>query len=202
MPHICHIHQFLHLQISHILHQHLYLIWTQCNQYSDQEHWYTYISHYWYMPMTKYAFHNAHTCSTAHLLYSRYRPLITAHFHQKSINCNFLPNYCKIYASIIYAPLIPYICHMPKLLDVHQWEKYANIYVTYELTAIDHVTRSAVHRWCKTKMMMPQPNCHLAKSVKTTTCISYVTMLLAYMCRHYTGLFQTKAWKSTKHPSD
>ena len=30
---------------------------THCNQHCDQEHWYTYISHYWQMPLDKYTCH-------------------------------------------------------------------------------------------------------------------------------------------------
>ena len=39
---------------------------------------------------------------------------------------------------------MPNLCHLPKLLDMHQWWKYANIYATYELTGINNVTRSPV----------------------------------------------------------
>ena len=45
-----------------------------------------------------------------------------------------------------YAPQMPHICHKPTLLKVHQWGKYANIYATCELTAINHVTGSTVYR--------------------------------------------------------
>ena len=41
---------------------------------------------------------------------------------------------------------MPLKCHMCKLLNVYQWEIYANIYATYELNGINHVTRIAVHR--------------------------------------------------------
>ena len=41
-----------------------------------------------------------------------------------------------------YAPQKPNISHMPKLLNVHQCRKYASIYATYELTALNHKTRS------------------------------------------------------------
>ena len=35
--------------------QYKYLTWTCCNQWCDQEHWYTYVSHYWHMPLNKLA---------------------------------------------------------------------------------------------------------------------------------------------------
>ena len=49
-----------------------------------------------------------------------------------------------------YAPQMPYICHIPKLFNVHQWGKYANKYATYKLNDINHMMSSAVHRiqWC------------------------------------------------------
>ena len=36
-----------------------------CYQYCDQEHWYTYISQYWHMPLKKYAYHIAYIYPTA-----------------------------------------------------------------------------------------------------------------------------------------
>ena len=58
-------------------------------------------------------------------------------------------NASLIYHAIIYVP--PNIFHMPKLLNMYQWGKYANICVTYEHTGINHMMRSAVHRkqWCQ-----------------------------------------------------
>ena len=41
---------------------------------------------------------------------------------------------------------ISFKCHIPQLLDSHQWEKYVNIHATYESTGINHVTRSTQHR--------------------------------------------------------
>ena len=39
--------------------------------------------------------------------------------------------------------------HMCKLLDVHQWGKYTNIYATYELIAINSVDRTDLQRRCQ-----------------------------------------------------
>ena len=40
---------------------------------------------------------------------------------------------------------MPQIWHMPKLLNMHLWEKYANICGTYEVASINNVARIAVH---------------------------------------------------------
>ena len=47
-------------------------------------------------------------------------------------------------------PHMPYICHIPKSLDIYQWGKYANVYTIYELTDNKHVTRN-----CTQMLMMP-----------------------------------------------
>ena len=45
-----------------LLCQYIYLILILCNQQCCQEYYYTYISHYWHMPLNKYAFHITHIC--------------------------------------------------------------------------------------------------------------------------------------------
>ena len=42
---------------------------------------------------------------------------------------------------------IAHICHKCKLPDMHQWGMNANICATYELTSLNHMTRSTVYRW-------------------------------------------------------
>ena len=42
-----------------------------------------------------------------------------------------LPCHCHIPANNKYAPQIPHIGHMPKLLGVHLWGSYTNKWVTY-----------------------------------------------------------------------
>ena len=42
---------------------------------------------------------------------------------------------------------------MPKLLHVHQWGKYANIYATYELTGITYVNWKHCTQTTKMTMM-------------------------------------------------
>ena len=53
---------------------------------------------------------------------------------------------------------MPLKCHMQKLLDIHQWLKYVNIYVTYDLTGIKHMTLYTDDnddaRCCRAVMMM------------------------------------------------
>ena len=104
-----------------------------------QKHWQTYISHYWHMPLNKYTCHTTHVCATICLFMAAYIPNITVHISKKTTKCNFsLPCYCH--------HLKPYICHMPKLFNVHQWEKFVNIYAAYAFTGINHVMGSAAHR--------------------------------------------------------
>ena len=55
-------------------------------------------------------------------------------------NCNFnLPCYCHIHV-YKYAPQIPHICQICKLVYVHIWDNYISIYASYELTIINYVT--------------------------------------------------------------
>ena len=86
-------------------------------------------------------------CPTACLLYYKYRPSITIYISQKIAYCNInVPCYCHICVNNKYVSQIPHIYHMLELPKMHQWVKYANTYVTYELPGINHVTTSAVHR--------------------------------------------------------
>ena len=138
----------------------IHLIWTQCNKKCDQEHWYTYISHYRHMPLNKYIFHIATYMShcTSTVVYIQ-----TPHYctrPSKSINYNiYLPYHCKICVRNKDAPQVP------QKFDVHLWGKYGNIYGTYEVAPINDVARIAVHKqwwWHRSMMMptmMPQPDC-------------------------------------------
>ena len=75
------------------------------------------------LPHCTYMFH-----WTATVVYIDYRVV-----HKK---CNFyLPCYCHICASNKHAPQMPYICHMCKLVYVWVWDKYINIYTSYDPTA-------------------------------------------------------------------
>ena len=93
-------------------------MWTYCNQQSDQEQLYIHL-HYWCIPLNKYAHHITHIFPTACLLWSTYRPSITAHISkQQKIHFN-LPCYCHMCPSSKYAPEMPHLCNIPKLLDMH-----------------------------------------------------------------------------------
>ena len=62
---------------------------------------------------------------------------------KKTTKRNFnLPCYCHTCASNKYALK----CHMPKLLDIHLWGAYANIFVTYEVAPINDVATNALIR--------------------------------------------------------
>ena len=69
MPLKCHICQLVHTPTwnfvtTYILHM------TSFKPQCDQTHWYTYISHYWHMPLNNYACHIGYMCPTALLQYS------------------------------------------------------------------------------------------------------------------------------------
>ena len=62
---------------------------------------YVCISHYWHMPLNKYACHIVHVCPTVVLLYSTYRLQITAYKSKKT--------YISYYWGM---PLNQYACHI------------------------------------------------------------------------------------------
>ena len=115
----CHIYKLVHMQIWHNYIR-MCLIWTHCNQLCDHKHWYTYITHYWHLPVNKYVCHTAYMSPTTLLLYFTYRSNTTAHISEKyKIN---LPCYCHICGTNKYVPLMPQICHMPNYLTCIYWE--------------------------------------------------------------------------------
>ena len=137
------------------------------------------------MPLNKYAHLNLHLHSLHFYCSSAYRPHITAHMHTKSINCNlYLPYYCKICASLQYAPQMPQTLHMHKIFDMNVCGKLP-IYKPHMnvLPLINDVASMAVHRqwqWCR-MMTTRQPDykygaCHLAKSVKTHSPIKWTNI--------------------------
>ena len=105
------------------------------------------------MPLNKYASHIAHKCPTVLQLSLHTDPTL----HTSIKICNiYLPNYCKICTSKKCGPQMLYVCHMPKLPDMHPLGKYANICATYEHTGINSVTRSAVQT-TTIPVLMPTP---------------------------------------------
>ena len=131
--------------------QYIYLIWTQCNQQCDRKYQYTYISHHWHKPKKLFIWHCpclSHCMST--ILYIQTQHYCT-HQYNKQQNATVIYHAIAICASNKYAPEITHICHVPKLHSMHQWRMYANIYETYDLTGINHMINSTVHRrqWCQ-----------------------------------------------------
>ena len=105
------------------------------------------------MPLNKYVCYTAHMFPTVLKQLSPYRPNSTAHM---SKNATLTYHVTAIYVSATNMSIKCLSCHMAKLLDVHQWGKYANKHAKYELVSINDVTRSAVCR-CQTMMMMVMP---------------------------------------------
>ena len=94
MPHLSHTCKLLH---THIQDNYVSIDTSYeltAHQQCDQDHWYIYISHYWHLPLKKYACDIVHMGTTALLLYSTYRPYI-----QVKTNCNsstmLLPFICQ-----------------------------------------------------------------------------------------------------------
>ena len=81
IPHVYHICQLVHVQISDNF-VNIYLISTDHNQKCHHKHWYTYISHYWHMPLNKYTCHIWYMDPTALTPYTTCRP-IWLHTSQK-----------------------------------------------------------------------------------------------------------------------
>ena len=104
-----------HVPISSCAHmtqlcQYIYLILTQLNQQCDQEHRYTYMSHYWHMPLNKYACDIVHICPTALILWPTCRHILLYIQVQKTTFHNrHSTNYRQICARHKYAPQMPHI---------------------------------------------------------------------------------------------
>ena len=130
--------------------QYICLIWTQCNQHCDQIHWYIPISricHWANMSTTLYIHVPLHCCCRLHIEPTLLHTLVK----NKKLYYFFtmlLPYMCQQQVCLLKA----HICHMWKLVNVHQWVKYVNIYAKYELPAISYVVRNIVQR-CKIPML-------------------------------------------------
>ena len=88
------------------------------------------------MPLNTYACHTTHVCPTALIVYSTCRPHITAHTSKKTA----IFNYC-VYIMCANKKM-PLKCHIFQLPPVHIWDNQVSIYTSYELTAINNLTRS------------------------------------------------------------
>ena len=117
-------HQEIPCILAHMLIWHNYvsicLLCTHCNKQFDQEHWYTFniISIYSWTNMPAKFYCSLHIDPT----------LPHVSIKKQTATFNFLPSYGNICASNKYACQMQYIHHMPKILNVHQWERCANIY--------------------------------------------------------------------------
>ena len=92
-----------------------FLIWTKCNQQCDQEHWYPYISHYWYMPLKNMpaTFHinvSLHCCFSLHI--------------DHKINFTY-----KLKNNELPTAYMPLKCHICQLVHVYIWHNSVNIYI-------------------------------------------------------------------------
>ena len=118
------------------------------HQQCDLNHWYTNSSHYWHMPLPNvmYIHTHIHMCD-----FSRSYLHPTAKSEQQNLTNIYLAIIC---ASNKYAPQC-HISHLHKFLDMHQWWKHPNTYATYQLTNINHITRTTVQ--CQQNILMHIP---------------------------------------------
>ena len=90
MSYICHVCQFLHVHISDN-YVSIYTSYelTAINNMTRRISIYT--SHYWHMPLKKYACPITHVCQTAPIIQSTCRPQRTTNVsHKTSTNCSFI----------------------------------------------------------------------------------------------------------------
>ena len=158
------------------LFQYLCLIWTYFNQKCEKEHLYTYISHYWHMPLNKYTSHITHRCPTALLLWSTYRPHIPGYTDSKENSI----------LQILITMLFPYLCqkqispsyatHTNYSLCIY---KIMSVYVPdMNSTTINNVTTStSIHTFtllaCAPEQIC-QPHC--------TYTFHYILLWSTYRC--------------------
>ena len=81
-----------------------------------------------------------------------------------------------MYMSATNMSLKCHISHMPKLVFIHLWHKYANIFATYEVAPISDVARI-------TDPFAYRPHISIYISIKKNNKLQLlVTMLLPHMC--------------------
>ena len=101
------------------------------------------ISHYCHMSLNKHTYHTTYICSTALLLHLHIEPtLVHRSVNNRKMQVLFHKLFLYMYQQQI-CPSNAEIFKIWKLFDVHQWRKKANKYVKYQLTGINHVTRSS-----------------------------------------------------------
>ena len=88
-----------------------------------------------------------------------HRPYIFAYVCKNATTWNsYFMFYCKICARKKYTNQIGHICHIVKLTDMHMWGRYANIYITYELSGIITVHRCDTNIYYNYSVQMPRCN--------------------------------------------
>ena len=114
-----------HIQISTCvdirqLCHYIYLLCTHCNQLWHHKHCYTYISHYWHMPLNIYSCHIRHVFSTVLVICSLHVDPTVQQIYVKQNNKLqlYLSCYKHIYVINIYATQMPHICQICQLLHV------------------------------------------------------------------------------------
>ena len=120
------------------MNKHIYicLIWTHCNQQYHPKHLYTYLSHYWHIPLNKYACHITQVCATVVITMCTCRSHIAAHMSKMNKFQLYLP--CYNYVCAI--KNIPLKWHICKLFHVQIWDNYISIYISYKLNEINNIT--------------------------------------------------------------
>ena len=129
-----------HVPISSCAHvhwqlcQYMCLIWTECNQQCGVEHWCTNISHYWHMPLKKYASHITHVP-----LHFCYVYIWTPHhWTYKPKKCNFeLQHYCHICANKTLAPQMSCM-KINWYADITKLYQYVHLIWTHLKQQCDH----------------------------------------------------------------
>ena len=103
-------------------------------------------------------------------------------------------HYCQIHNRNKYANQIGYVCHSQKyLICMYRGDMHDDVCAIYELTGINHVTRSTVHRHQmpsrRIMMVTRQTNCislvgHGSKSANSTLFLLFITYL-KYLNKFY-----------------
>ena len=111
-------------------------------QQCDQKNWYTSISHYWYMPLNKYAFHIPNVSHYTVTVVYTHTPLllqISKKYNQpQQLLHTLLSNMFEKQIGISNATYIWYM----KISSCAHMRNYVSTYTSYEFTAIKNVTRS------------------------------------------------------------
>ena len=127
-----------------------------------------YNSCYWHILLKKYVWHITIIDHTLINMFWHIDPTLVHMSQSKTCSNIYFTCYCHKCTRNRHAHQIRHICH---IFDYHLWGMYVHImyiYVLYEVTGINHVTRSPVHiQW---QMTMP-------RTIKTLNCNCMITVL-------------------------